>query len=255
MVAAFRGVELVCHCGDIDFLIHWVCRTQGEVTLLPQRGNAPATTLLSQRSCHNDRATMIVPQRSCHNPPVTTIVPQRYCHKGEKHIRVIKYPKHIRVIFAATTLLTQRSCHNARVTTLLESRKDDPYSNCCVAPKRKLTTTMYAGHCATYPGPVFCIVMVLRKRAADEENDDLSCIVCFEVPCKDVYQCLNGHLLCSECLGQYREHRTRSSQPHTCPLCRISMVKKSCKYSMLQFSLCLCALCTETKRDKPQPCC
>lgn len=45
----------------------------------------------------------------------------------------------------------------------------------------------------------------------DDVPEELQCPVCFEVPSGEVFQCVDGHVICKECYG----HITQ------CPQCRV----------------------------------
>jgi len=46
----------------------------------------------------------------------------------------------------------------------------------------------------------------------DDFTDQLKCPVCFEIPENEIFQCRNGHTICSKC----------SNSIEDCPQCRVS---------------------------------
>ena len=64
-----------------------------------------------------------------------------------------------------------------------------------------------------------------KKKAVEKKppappfvEEELQCIICFEFPTKEIFQCQNGHLLCSSC-----HFEVLQSEKVQCPSCRVKM--------------------------------
>lgn len=53
-------------------------------------------------------------------------------------------------------------------------------------------------------------VAVFEEESSDKILEQVTCPVCIEIPTSEIYQCTNGHILCSKCLTKVR----------SCPQCR-----------------------------------
>lgn len=53
-------------------------------------------------------------------------------------------------------------------------------------------------------------------------QEDLKCVVCMDFPSGHIYQCQNGHLLCTDC-----HHRVVESPKCVCPSCRVKLSRDS----------------------------
>jgi hypothetical protein len=90
-------------------------------------------------------------------------------------------------------------------------------------------------------------------RGREEEQDadvtkHLECCICLDAAPNNVYQCRNGHLLCSGCLD---ELRTRAvGQPPKCPTCRVGLPEEPIRCLGVEQSIALlpaiCRHCKET---------
>lgn len=58
-------------------------------------------------------------------------------------------------------------------------------------------------------------------RAAPNDDDNLCCTICLELPPSMVVQCKKGHLMCAGC---YTDHTSRTAPHSSCPTCRESLV-------------------------------
>jgi hypothetical protein len=87
------------------------------------------------------------------------------------------------------------------------------------------------------------------RETEDDANvpEHLLCGVCLDAPPSHVFQCRNGHLLCSGCLAQLRARAV--GRPTTCPTCRVELPDAPIRCLAVEHSIALlpatCRHCTE----------
>jgi len=63
-------------------------------------------------------------------------------------------------------------------------------------------------------------------------NGILCCTVCLDLPSVAVYQCINGHLMCSGCFAHLLADARLKDESATCPNCRCEIAKNSCSRNL-----------------------
>ncbi|KAK3750479.1 hypothetical protein QZH41_018121 [Actinostola sp. cb2023] len=63
-------------------------------------------------------------------------------------------------------------------------------------------------------------------------NDILSCNVCLALPCKAIFQCPNGHLMCSSCFTHLLADARLKDEQATCPNCRTEISRNNCSRNL-----------------------
>jgi len=57
----------------------------------------------------------------------------------------------------------------------------------------------------------------------EDDEGDLECTICLQLPCSQIFQCRNAHLLCMDCFHENRQHCERDNRDQQCPTCRVSI--------------------------------
>lgn len=80
-------------------------------------------------------------------------------------------------------------------------------------------------------------LLELRAMKASTSGDDrleerlwnvLCCAVCLELPLNSIYQCSQGHLICTQCFNHLLADARLKDEQATCPSCRCSITRESC---------------------------
>ena len=98
--------------------------------------------------------------------------------------------------------------------------------------------------------------LTLHRKLEERIGNILCCTVCLDLPQSVIYQCSNGHLMCSGCFSHLLADARLKDEQATCPNCRCEINKSLCSRNLaVEKTLCeLPASCSYCNIMYPRNC-